>query len=277
MSTIPVVMSVSIGPGWMLLMVIQRQFAHQCGHRGLAHRVHAAADHTAAHGGVAADGDDATAVHHLCRSGLDGQEHATDVDRQHLVQHLQRKPIQRTAAVDAGIDHRDLQRAEAGGGIGHRRGDRMRVGAVGLYRDGLATGGPDVGDHLGRLVGARGIGQRHRMALACQPAGDRGADTAGSAEYQRGPVRSRKVLAHVRVLVGSRRRPRRRWGHCTPRAYRRRVPASPHLSAKPGKTGGRYIRIQSGRRPTPGGYSAAVQWRTPTRGVFPCCVRYRFP
>jgi hypothetical protein len=92
--------------------------------------------------------------------GLDGQEHTAHVDGQHLVQLSQRHRVDGAAPVDAGVDHHDLQGAEARHGLGDGAADGICNLAVG--RDGvcLAAGLLDLRSQRLGLVGPRHVGER---------------------------------------------------------------------------------------------------------------------
>ena len=121
---------------------------------------------------------DAAAVVHPGDRRLDGEEDAARVHVEHQVKIIERERLDQCKAKDAGVDHRDVERAETLDRLGDGVSDRGRICAVGPDGNGSAADVLDRGDEIARPVGSRDVGQRDIEAASGKARGDGRADAA---------------------------------------------------------------------------------------------------
>jgi hypothetical protein len=132
-------------------------------------------------GADAADGDDATALAEVGGGGLDGAEHAPDVDRDDPVELLEREVLDGRGEGDGGVVDEDVQCAEVLCGAADCGLDGFMVRVVRLHGQGACR----LGDGVGLVLGA-GVGEGDLGAVGGQTAHDRGTDAPGPARDKGG-------------------------------------------------------------------------------------------
>jgi hypothetical protein len=138
-------MSVSVGPGWIVLTVIPRgprsarKAACQGSYCALGHCVDRRSRKASAIGCDTTGGDDPSPFTHVRQSGLDGDENSADVDSYHAVERSEVVIADHAASEYPGIVHQDVEAAEAVDGFRHGGLHRVGISAVGVDGQGCST------------------------------------------------------------------------------------------------------------------------------------------
>src|ERR1700689_3659533 len=108
-------MSVAVGPGYRdgTRSKIDCSATNKSRERSLGHAVYASAREGGADSGIATDENDPASVFHFLDGCLNTDEGGTDVDGHHAVKVLDTVAIDCAHGENAGIDDKDVERAES--------------------------------------------------------------------------------------------------------------------------------------------------------------------